>query len=79
MERRRGHFKLDTFSRRFVYRWHFTMQSIRAWPKFSNNRRRSQKLYSINCGHDDHVYKTNYNIRTFINSFYSHCYDGVFS
>ena len=67
MEGRRGHFKFKTFSRRFAYRWHFTMQSMRALPKLSNYRRRSQKSFSIICGHDGHVYKTN--ILAFINSF----------
>ena len=33
MEGRRGLFKFHTLSRRFVYRWHLTMQSMRAWPK----------------------------------------------
>ena len=45
--------------------------------KFSNYRRMSQKIYSINCGHDGHVYKTN--IRRFLHSFDSHCHDGPFS
>ena len=77
MEGWRGHFQFQTFSRRFVYCWHLTMQGMRAWPKLSNYRRRSQKWYSINCGHDSHVFKTN--IRTFIHSFYSHCHGGAFS
>ena len=65
-----------TFSLRFFYRLYLTMQNMRTWPKLSNYRTRSQKWYSINCGHDGHVCKTN--IRTFINSFYSHCH-GWFS
>ena len=77
MEGRRGHFQFHTFSRRFVYWWHLTMQGMMAWRKLSDYRKRSQKWYSINCGHDCHVYKTN--IRTFIHSFFSHCHDGVFS
>ena len=51
MEGRRGYFKFQSSSRRFVYRWHLIMQSTRAWPKLSNYRRRPQKWYSINCGH----------------------------
>ena len=54
--RTEGH--LHTFSKRFVYRWHLTMQGIKTWPKVSKYRRRSQKLYLINCGQDGHVYKT---------------------
>ena len=69
MEGRRGHLQFHTLSRRFVYRWHLTMQGMRTWQKLSNYRKRSQKRYSINCGQDDHVYKTN--IRTFIHSFYT--------
>ena len=71
MERRRGHLQFHTFSRRFVYRWHLTMQGMKTWPKLSNYRRRSQKwyMYSLTCGQDGHVYKTN--IRTFIHSFYT--------
>ena len=45
------------------------MQGTKPWPKVSKYRRRSQTLYSINCGQDGHVYKTN--IRTFIHSFYT--------
>ena len=65
------------YSRMFVYRRHLTMQSMRAWLKLSNYRRRSQKWYSINCGHDGHMYKTK--IRMLINSFYSRCHDSGFS
>ena len=58
---------------------------MRAWPKLSNYRRRSQKWYSIHsqkwysihCGHDGHVNKTI--IRTLIHSLYSHCHNGAFS
>ena len=59
MKGRRGHLQFHTFSRRFVYRWHLTMQGMKIWPKVSNYRRRSQKLCSINCGQDGHVHKTN--------------------
>ena len=64
----RGQLQFHTFRRRFVYRWYLTMQGMNTWPKVSNYRRRSQKLYSINCGQDGHVYKTN--IGTFIHSYY---------
>ena len=75
-ERKEGHFKFHTLSRRFVYRWHITMQSMRAWKKLSNDRR-SMRCYSIKCGHDSYVYRTN--LCAFINSFYSHCHDVGFS
>ena len=52
MEGRRTHLQFLTFRRRFVCRWHLTMQGIETSPKVSKYRRRSQKLYSINCGHD---------------------------
>ena len=55
--------------------WHLTIQSMRAWPKLSKYKRRSKKWYSLNCGHDGYVYKTNIHI----NSFYSRCHDGGFS
>ena len=58
-----------TFNRRFVYRWHLTMQGMKTLSKLSNDRRRSQKLYSVNCGDKGHVYKTN--IRMFIHLFYT--------
>ena len=45
------------------------MHGMNTWPKMSNYRRRSQKLYSINCGQEGHVYKTN--IGTFIHSYYT--------
>ena len=76
MEGRRGHLKFHTFSRRFVYRLHLTMQGMKAWSKVSKYRRRSQQLYSINCGQDGHVYKTNI-VRLSIQS--THCHDGAFS
>ena len=69
MEGRRGHLQFRTFSRKFIYRWHLTMEGMKTWPNLSKYRRRSQKLYSINCGQDGHVYKTN--ICTFIHSFYT--------
>ena len=53
------------------------MQGIRALSTLSNDRRRSHKWYSIQWGHDGHVYKTN--ICAFIHSFYSHCHDVEFS
>ena len=45
------------------------MQCMKTWPKVSKYRRRSQKLYSINCGMGGHVYKTI--IRTFFHLFYT--------
>ena len=69
MEGRRGHLQFHTFIRRFVYRWHLAMQGMNQWPKVSKYMRKSQKLYSINCGQNGHVYKTN--IRTFMHSFYT--------
>ena len=50
---------------------------MRAWSKLSNYRRRYQKWYLINCCHNCYVYKTN--IRSFINSYNSHCHAGVIS
>ena len=58
MEGRKGHFQFHTFGRRLFYRWYLTMQCMQAWPKLSNYRRRCQKWYSMNCGHNGHVYKT---------------------
>ena len=45
------------------------MQDIKAWPKLSNYSRRSQKLYSINCGQYGPVNKAK--IRSFIHSCYT--------
>ena len=58
MEGRRGHLRFHKFSRRFVNRWHLTRQCTKTWSKVSEYRR-SQNLYSINCGQDGYVYKTN--------------------
>ena len=49
--------------------FYLTLQDMKTWPKVTKYRRRSQKLYSINCGQDGHVYKTY--ICTFIHSFYT--------
>ena len=61
--------QVHTFSRRYVYRWHLTMQGMKTWPKVSKDKRWSQKLYSINCGQDGRVYKTNI---TFVYPFILH-------
>ena len=60
MEGMWSHFKFHTFTRRFVYRWHLTKQSMRACQscQITGQSLRSDIL-KINCGHDGHVYKTN--------------------
>ena len=76
MERRRGQLQFHTFSGRFVYRLHLTIQGMKTWPKVSKYRRRSKKLYSINCGQIGHFIKLTY-VRLSIYS--THCHVGAFS
>ena len=42
MERRRGHLQFHTFSGKFVYRWHLTIQGMKILPKVSTYTRREK-------------------------------------